>query len=230
MNNVEVRDGSTLSIGVTGHRRLSDVERLERGVDTALEHIKEVFPRTSWRIMSSLAEGADRLVVHRAIRSGIRRLVVSLPLPRDEYLKDFDSQESRKEFLQLVDTAEQVREPSPTQTRADAYAAAGAFVLDHSDALVAIWDGKEAQGQGGTADIVAKARLKGLPIAWVHAGNRAPLTDRPNSLGSEQGVVTFENFESPAASLTERVTGQTSPDNPLDKLEDALNLCGQGGD
>jgi hypothetical protein len=57
-----------------------------------------------------------------------------------------------------------------------------------------IWDGREAQGSGGTADIVERARKRGLPIAWVHAGNRKPNSHEPVSLGDEQGLVTFENI------------------------------------
>jgi hypothetical protein len=59
--------------------------------------------------------------------------------------------------------------------------------------LIAIWDGKTAQGQGGTGAIMARARQRGLPIAWVHAGNRKPGTQEPTSLGAEQGMVTFEH-------------------------------------
>ena len=60
--------------------------------------------------------------------------------------------------------------------------------------LIAVWDGQDGQGQGGTATVVAKARELGLPIAWVHAGNRKPGTLEPTSLGAEQGSVSYENF------------------------------------
>lgn len=67
-------------------------------------------------------------------------------------------------------------------------------MLDHCDVLVTIWDGQELQGQGGTGGTVTAARRRGLPIAWVHAGNRKPGTEEPTSLGEEQGTVTFENL------------------------------------
>jgi hypothetical protein len=60
-----------------------------------------------------------------------------------------------------------------------------------------VWDGQGAQGQGGTGGIVAEARKCGLPIAWVHAGNRRPGTLEPTSLGAEQGEVSFERFPGP---------------------------------
>jgi hypothetical protein len=39
-----------------------------------------------------------------------------------------------------------------------------------------------------------KARARGMPIAWVHCGNRIPGTNQTISLGEEQGTVSFENF------------------------------------
>jgi hypothetical protein len=67
-------------------------------------------------------------------------------------------------------------------------------VLDNSEVLITIWDGRDALGRGGTADIVGRARGRGLPIAWVHAGNRQPGNSEPASLGEEQGRVTFEHI------------------------------------
>jgi hypothetical protein len=42
--------------------------------------------------------------------------------------------------------------------------------------------------------IVDEARQNGLPIAWIHAGNRVPGTHEPTSLGEEQGKITFERL------------------------------------
>ncbi len=39
--------------------------------------------------------------------------------------------------------------------------------------------------------MVAQARARHIPIAWVHAGNRRPGTMEPTSLGPDQGKVTF---------------------------------------
>jgi hypothetical protein len=45
-----------------------------------------------------------------------------------------------------------------------AHLAAGQAVVDRSERLVAVWDGKPARGIGGTADIVSYARQKGVPV------------------------------------------------------------------
>jgi hypothetical protein len=181
-------------IGVTGHRILMELEKIQAGADDALCRIAQTFPGQPWTVLSALAEGADRLVVQRVLARGQARLVVVLPLPTHEYLADFAAPASRQEFLTLLDRAEEVIALPPAPTRNAAYEAAGRYVLEHCDVLLAIWDGQQAQGQGGTGGIVAQARQRHLPLAWVHAGNRKPGTQEPTSLGAEQGLVTFEHM------------------------------------
>jgi hypothetical protein len=185
-----------VSIGVTGHRILVEHDRIGHGIVEALSGVVRVFSQPPYAVLSSLAEGADRLVVQHALARPAVHLIVLLPLLRDEYMKDFESDGSRREFLELLDRADEVIELPPQPSRSAAYRTAGLYILDHCDALIAVWDGKDAQGSGGTAEIVARARQRKLPIAWVHGGNRKPGTNEPTSLGAEQGTVTFENFPS----------------------------------
>ncbi|HJQ85626.1 MAG TPA: hypothetical protein VKA21_16170 [Candidatus Binatia bacterium] len=145
-------------------------------------------------VVSSLAEGADRLVVEEAIAGFGAGLIVPLPLPCAEYEKDFASPESRATFTRLLARASEVVPLPPAPARAEAYAAAGRYVEAASDVLLAVWDGRPGQGRAGTAEVVAAARRRGLPLAWVHAGNRRPGTTEAMSLGPEQGTVTFERF------------------------------------
>jgi hypothetical protein len=183
-----------VAIGVTGHRVLAESDKIVRGVDEALLQIEKAFPEPPLAVISSLAEAADRLVVHRVLRRQQARLVVPLPLPQPDYMTDFQSHESKEEFLRLVAKADRVIVMPPTATRDEAYAAAGSYVLDHCDVLVAVWDGQAPRGPGGTSDIVAQARQRGLPLAWIHAGNRDADTLEPTTLGEERGTVTFERL------------------------------------
>jgi hypothetical protein len=183
-----------VAIGVTGHRFLAELDRLAAGVDEALRRIEQAFPGQALTVISPLAEGADRLVVQRVLARPGARLVVPLPLPQADYMTDFESAESKEEFLSLLDRADEVIVLPPASTRDQAYAAVGDYVLDHCDVLIAIWDGQIAQGQGGTGEIVAQARRRDLLLAWVHAGNRMPGLEEPATLEGEQGRVTFERF------------------------------------
>lgn len=185
-----------ITLGVTGHRSLAEVEKIISAIDITLDKIENSFGNRPLRILSSLAEGADRLVVQQAMQRGNPSLVVPLPLPKEEYLDDFLSPSSQKEFLRLMDQAENVVSLPAASTREEAYRAASFYILDQADVLIVIWDGKAAQGPGGTGEIVAEARQRGLPIAWIHAGNRKPGTEQATTLGEEQGSVSFERFPS----------------------------------
>jgi hypothetical protein len=183
-----------LKIAVTGHRVLAEPERLEAGIEQALRRIEAAYPGRPLEILSALAEGADRLALGPAVNRAGSRLVAVLPLEKYDYLSDFGSSESKDEFLRLLARADEVIELPAQAEREQAYEAAGEFVCEHAEVLLAVWDGNSAQGQGGTATVVARARQRGLPIAWVHAGNRKAGTLEPTSLGDEQGRVTYEHF------------------------------------
>ncbi len=186
-----------VALGITGHRYLTEMDKVMAGVDRAIQRILGAFPDSNFRVLSSLAEGADRILAKRLLLIPNASLWVPLPLPEEEYLKDFETSKSKEEFIHLLGKAERVINLPVTDKREEGYLAAGKYVLENSDVLLAVWDGKPAQGAAGTAEIVALARERGLPLAWIHAGNRNPGTNIPISLGPEQGKVTFEHLLSP---------------------------------
>ena len=40
-------------------------------------------------------------------------------------------------------------------------------MLDDADVLFAVWDGQPARGYGGTADVVAEARRRKVPVRVI---------------------------------------------------------------
>ncbi|NUP64306.1 MAG: hypothetical protein HOW71_19265 [Nonomuraea sp.] len=44
---------------------------------------------------------------------------------------------------------------------------ASARMLDDAEVLFAIWDGQPARGYGGTADVVAEARRREVPVRVI---------------------------------------------------------------
>jgi len=181
-----------VTIGVTGHREITQMKQVISGVDKALHKIKESFPAEEITIISPLAEGADRLVVWRAKANNEVELVVPLPFGVSEYMEDFSKISSKAEFVTLLEQAEQVIELPALENREDRYQTVGLYVLNNSDVLITIWDGQPARGPGGTGQIVTKAREKKMPIAWVFAGDQ---DSNSQSLGGKKpGEVTFENF------------------------------------
>jgi hypothetical protein len=164
-----------LVLGVSGHRdpRDSDRAALEGQVRDVFHELRKRYPATPLLLLSSLAEGSDRLVARVALQFGAR-LIVPLPLPRPQYERDFTTAESREEFAQLLARAEQVL-PLPLvagNTAADVetdgearnrqYALAGAYIARHSQILIALWDGVESDRTGGTSQAVS-FKLAGVP-------------------------------------------------------------------
>ena len=59
---------------------------------------------------------------------------------------------------------EQLDHNSPSE---EAFLDAGQHVVDRSDRLIAVWDGDDAQGKGGTGDVVRYARERGIEVIVV---------------------------------------------------------------
>ncbi|MGO9740646.1 MAG: hypothetical protein ACLPN5_03865 [Roseiarcus sp.] len=175
---------AVVHVGVTGHRDLggADRQRLDAAVTAVLSTVAEAAeasvaeagqlfaePTPKLRCISSLAEGADRVVAERALALGFQ-LQCPLPFPREEYWADFAAPESRAAFDALIAAAQSVFELDGRRDHApDAYLAAGLAMLDQSDLLLAIWDGGSARGVGGTAQVVAEAEARGAPVIVIDA-------------------------------------------------------------
>jgi hypothetical protein len=163
-----------LRLGVTGHRSLTRVDEVRRAINLAIDDALEASPADTpsqqagtLTVVSALAEGADRLVVHECLRRDGATLAAILPLPVAEYEKDFVTPDSRREFTELLAAATTVEIAEESPTREHAYERAGQLMVEHSDAVIAVWDGHPAAGRGGTADIVAYAEARHVPIFRV---------------------------------------------------------------
>jgi uncharacterized phage-like protein YoqJ len=171
----------TFRIGVTGHRDLADPNALRAPIREAVRQLKEIVPVSPEEVVlvviSALAEGADRLVAEVVLRAQEdARLEVALPLPAEDYIEDFKTEDSKRQFCSLLDQASDVWQSPDTPTRNEAYERAGRYIVDRSDAVIALWDGEPSRGQGGTAEIVGYAEGQGVPLAWVHTKDRPAVT------------------------------------------------------
>jgi hypothetical protein len=171
-----VRQLPILRVGVTGHRpaRLgnADFPALRRRVCEVLAAISRAADGAQLTVISPLAEGADRVVARAAIDSGYALRCV-LPFARDDYARDFPTAASRAEFAALMQLAAGVVEldglHGTPQERDAGYSAAGVYTVRHADVMIAIWDGRQARGNGGTGDVVALALASGIPVVWIAA-------------------------------------------------------------
>ena len=148
--------------GVTGHRILPPSI-----VECAARHWSRVLPGAAdLHGVSNLADGADQLFAAHVLAAGGTLEAV---LPCEGYAGSLIADESRVRFEDLRRAAATVLTlpfPEPSE---EAFLAAGQALVDRSDHLFAVWDGRPARGMGGTADVVSYARACGVPVTvlWV---------------------------------------------------------------
>jgi hypothetical protein len=164
-----------LRIGVTGHRHLPEGVKWRERITEALDLIEALLAPAgdtplAWLAISSLAEGADRLVAEVILARPGSLLEVPLPLPRDDYQTDFKSGESKAAFARLYEQASVVTYAPCFASRPSAYEWAGLAMVGRSDIVIAVWDGLPSRGVGGTGDIVTLARRYGRPVVHVPTG------------------------------------------------------------
>lgn len=207
-----------IRIGVTGHRKLDDPAAVETMVKKAIDaEVKNLFSEASRRdiqrveragttsvlysVLSPLAEGADRVVARAVLDYPGGRLDVVLPLTVEDYLEDFETEESKKAFRELLARcrrpvrlrtrriAEDRHDPGDrAELRREAYFQVGRYVVDHCDVLIAVWDGQPARGRGGTAQVVEYAKEQNRPIIRV-CGSGFEVLNRDNNNGLDASAL-----------------------------------------
>ncbi len=169
------RGESAIQVMAGGHREngLQSANRalLERAIGHILDLIARRSPGTP-RLLVSLAEGADRLIIAGALAREWPITAV-LPFARDEFARDFETAPSQQEYQDMLVRADRVialpGDRGATVGDGAAYAAANQVMLDQADLVLSVWDGEPARGPGGTAEVVAQARARGLPVIWIAA-------------------------------------------------------------
>ncbi len=180
-------------LGVTGHRYLpvKNLATIEHGVRERLRELQRKLPDTRIIVASALAEGADRLVAQVALEEGAELWSI-LPTSADEYEKDFVSMDSRIAFRKLLVKSARILNASSLSghdagafDRPQIYICGGNEICRLSNALLAVWDGKVSDRQGGTGDIVSKFRsgqfehLSKTALTFPDCGDvlRVPVSD-----------------------------------------------------
>ncbi|MFF8270019.1 hypothetical protein ACF059_21955 [Streptomyces sp. NPDC016562] len=148
-------------IGVTGHRSIPDavLGHVESGLRAVLDGHEGPL-----EAFSSLAEGADQMFAAIALECGADLTVV---IPSGDYERSFEDAAALARYEQLRLRATQEVRMDFARSTDEAYYAAGTYIADSCDRLVAVWDGQPARGHGGTAEIVAYARALGKPVTVI---------------------------------------------------------------
>ena len=176
-----------IRVGVTGHKDVDSDGRLAE----VPGRIRRLVPDSdATRVLlgatSALAEGADRLVVEELFayaedRGEEARLEVVLPFERERYVElQHFSDAAEAEFVAWLDRATSIVElagSGKTETQDASYEAAGRYLVNRSDVLVALWDGEPSRGRGGTAETLLYAAGLGKPCIWVPSEPGTPTSD-----------------------------------------------------
>jgi len=154
-------------LGVTGHVDIleEDIPFYKDQLSQLFTQLKKDYPNTPLQIINPLAEGADRIVAHVATEHNIE-LIIPLPLPEKEYVKDFpdtiDEYQAIKKTSSVENCFELPLAPGNTEDnicehglhRDQQYALVGSYITMRCHILIALWDGVENKATGGTAQVV----------------------------------------------------------------------------
>ena len=150
-------------ISVTGHIDIDEqsLEFAKQELNTLFTQLNNKLSDTPIYLMSALAEGSDRIVAKEALKNKIK-LICPLPFEKDEYKKDFSSEESKTEFEDLLSKSVNsysigYDEPNGKEQidRSVQYKKIGRHLNDNCNMLIALWDEKIIDKEGGTSWVVS---------------------------------------------------------------------------
>lgn len=220
-----------LNVGITGHRasvlspELAEhaspiLERVFSQLRGATEQLRrenaDLFSDEEplLRLHTPLATGADQVAADVAQRTGFKVRAL-LPFAADEYSADFRKGPELREFTQQLETAHEIFAlPSSREDANAAYVQVGKAVVAASDILVAVWDGGDGNGPGGTAHVVDLALTSSVPVIHV------PIDRQGGTVGEPRLIFGRDLLEFEAKPLA-------SPEDVKAVVEDVLVPCDQ---
>ncbi|HLQ55113.1 MAG TPA: hypothetical protein VK162_12690 [Streptosporangiaceae bacterium] len=147
-------------LAVSGHRNLPAGSM--RLVDEAIRSALSDGARNVTGL-SCLADGADQIFARAVLDLGGD---IEAVIPAEKHRDGLPGQ-AREEYDRLLAKAVAVHRLPFTESTPEAHMAAGEFMIGEADELFAVWDGKPGRGFGGTADVVALARERDLPVQVI---------------------------------------------------------------
>ncbi|MFE3795174.1 hypothetical protein [Nocardia tengchongensis] len=158
-------------VAITGHRGLpaATLDLVDRAL--RLEVALRMRPGGPPPVgVSCLAHGPDSLFAQTILDAGGRLIAV---VPARRY-RDSLPASHHAAYDRLLAAADRVIEVDREESNSEAHQAGSLRMLDEAGELLAVWDGLPARGFGGTADVVATAHARGLPVTvlWPEGSER----------------------------------------------------------
>jgi hypothetical protein len=157
-----------MRIGMSGHRARDGAD-WAWARDQLIALFLDAPRAVGW---SSLAAGADTIFAEVALAYGGGHVAV---IPTPGYIGEFAAADQRRYHVLLARSRRVIRVRG--EGEASGFRRAGERVARSVDKMVFIWDGDEARGDGGTADIVDYAIGRKIDAIWLN-----PLTRETRQL------------------------------------------------
>ncbi|MEV6982790.1 hypothetical protein AB0M95_16230 [Sphaerisporangium sp. NPDC051017] len=153
-------------IAISGHRGLGAAT--SKLVEDAIVHA--LTERSDVTGVSCLADGADQIFARAVVD---RRGALEVVVPAQKYREGLPA-EAHAEYDALMKKARTAHRLNFVESTSESHMEASKLMLDLADELYAVWDGQPARGYGGTADVVAEARSRGIRVRviWPEGAQR----------------------------------------------------------
>ncbi|MBR1978761.1 MAG: hypothetical protein IJ985_04590 [Akkermansia sp.] len=177
-----------INVGVTGHRNIAPEHQtiVQRNIKEVLclvheeaETLHQKYPHFfdsvgaqkefQYRLITSLAEGADCLAAQVALSEGYS-LQCPIPFRKSQYESTFEGGEvAVQHFRHLLGQADSVMYLDfEEQDSSYAYKDASRIMLAHSDIVLAIWDGTPSKYIAGTYATIKEAEQAHVPLIIIN--------------------------------------------------------------
>ena len=173
-----------LNVGITGHRAgvltAPLVRTLRPAVFVVFNQLREAALRLRESEDEFCSSTAAELLLHTALASGADQIAAicarssgyfvraTLPFEAHEYRKDFALGDELDSFEQAVAAADEiVALPGDRSDSEGAYVRVGKLLVCEADIIIAIWDGEQGRGPGGTAHVVELAMENAVPVIHI---------------------------------------------------------------
>lgn len=173
-----------LNVGITGHRSsvltAPVVRSLRPIVYTVFRQLREATLKLQDKEESLCSETEARLLLHTPLATGADQIAAIcarssgyfvralLPFEPNDYRMDFAPGEELDCFEQALEAADEiVALPGERSDVEAAYVLVAQSLVGTADLMIAIWDGEEARGPGGTANVVQMALRSSVPVIHI---------------------------------------------------------------
>ncbi|WTW95374.1 hypothetical protein OG216_19220 [Streptomycetaceae bacterium NBC_01309] len=147
-----------MRVGITGHRGLAG--EVAEDVRQRIQEAVRAYDPSSLVGVSCIADGPDAWFARAVLQHGGELDVV---IPAVLY-RDALPEWHHPEYDSLFASAARVHSTGMYESTEEAHMAGSEVMVGLVDELLAVWDGQPARGYGGTADVVAYATDRGVPV------------------------------------------------------------------